>query len=77
VAVSVDEARNDEPAPCLDHFGVWSGSLESRSHLGDNPFTNEDVTVGLVPDRGIHGDHVAIFDEEIVGHGCPPTFLGH
>ena len=48
----VDEARKNEPTLGLDHFGVWSGSLESGSDLDDSSFTNEDVAVGLVPDAG-------------------------
>jgi hypothetical protein len=75
VAVGVDEARNDEPTLGPDHFGAWSGRLESRSDLDNHPVTNEDVTVGLVPERRIHGDDMATFDEEFVGHGASPTFL--
>jgi hypothetical protein len=29
--------------------------------------------LGLVPERRTHGDDVAIFDEELVRHGCSPT----
>ena len=69
VAVSVDEARNDEPTVALDHFGVWIGPFEFGSDVDDNPVANEDVTVGLVPEGRIHGDDVAIFDQEFSGHG--------
>ena len=67
--VGVDESREDEAAPAVDHAGHRRGPhVGGAPHLHDALAVDEHRAVEENPARGIHGDDDRVLDED---HGTP------
>lgn len=79
VPVRVDQARDDEPAPGVDHLCLRRRCDQVVADLSDEAVTNEDVAVDEVTEARVDSDDVAALDEQFGGHdgSQPPVFEGY
>jgi hypothetical protein len=79
VPVRVDQARDDEAAPGVDHLGLRRRWGKVVADLSDDAVTNKDVAVDEVTEARVDSDDVAALDEQFGGHdgSQPPEFEGY
>ncbi len=68
MAVSVDEARNDDPIRSVDHGHRVSRHREVRPDLANLAVLNQHVRLREVADPSIEGQHHAALDEDTALH---------
>ncbi len=69
VAMAVDEAGHHDGVGAVDHFGI--PRPQASCDLCDQPIFHQDVRLGVIADRAIHGEDTTSLDQDPLGHAQP------